>query len=72
MTAFSLVLLGAAPAVAAAGAAPAGAAVSASPANGPNESVIVMLKHQYSFPDTAAGTLQRVAGGEVTQAPSRR
>jgi hypothetical protein len=69
MTAFSLVLLGTAPAAAAAGAAPAEAAVLASPAAGPNESVIVVLKHQYSFPDTAAGTLQRVAAAEAAQAP---
>ncbi len=69
MTAFSLVLLGITPAVAAVGAAPAGAAVSASPAAGPDESVIVVLKHQYSFPDTAAGSVQRVAAAEAAQGP---
>jgi hypothetical protein len=69
MTAFSLVLLGTAPAVAAAGAAAAQAAVSASPAAGPSESVIVVLKHQYSFPDTAAGTVQRVTAAQAAQAP---
>ena len=62
VAAFSLVLIGAAPAVAGAAGAPAEAAVSAAaPAAGPGESVIVMLRHQYGFPDTAAGSRQRVA-----------
>jgi hypothetical protein len=69
MTVFSLMLLGVAPTVAAAGAAPAEAAVSASPGAAPDESVVVVLKHQYNFPDTAAGTLQRVAAAEAAQAP---
>jgi len=71
ITAFSLVLLSTAPAAAAAVAAPAQAAVAAaSPqAAGPDESVIVMLKHQYNFPDTAAGTAARAAAANAAQAP---
>ncbi len=70
ITAFSLVLIGTPAAVAAAGAAPAEAAVAtASPAAGPGESVIVVLKHQYNFPDTAAGSRQRVAAADAAQAP---
>jgi hypothetical protein len=69
MTALSLILLGAAPAAAVA-AAPAEAAVAASPgAAGPDESVIVMLKRQYTFPNTSAGTQQRVAAASAAQAP---
>jgi hypothetical protein len=69
MTAFSLVLFGTTSVVAAADAAPAQAVLSASPAAGPDESVIVVLKHQYSFPDTAAGTQQRDAAAQAAQAP---
>jgi hypothetical protein len=69
VTAFSLVLIGIAPTMAVAGPAPAQAAASASQAAGPDESVIVVLKHQYNFPDTVAGTRQRMAAAGDAQAP---
>jgi hypothetical protein len=72
ITAFSLVLLSTAPAAASAAVThPATQAVaSASPsAPGPDESVIVVLKHQYNFPNTPAGTQARTAAGDAAQAP---
>jgi hypothetical protein len=62
--ALSLGLLGLAPVMT------ANAGVSASPAAARgSESVIVVLKHQYNFPNTAAGTAQRMAAGDAAQAP---
>jgi len=69
VTAFSLVLLGSAPAMAATGEAGAKAAVSASVRARPDESVIIALKRQYNFPDTAAGTRRRMEAAAVAQAP---
>jgi hypothetical protein len=70
IAAFSLALLGVVATVAVAGAATAKAAVSASRAGGHDESVIIVLRHQYSFPNTAAGTRQRVVAAQASQAPS--
>jgi subtilase family protein len=67
LTAFSLVLLGTAAAVA--GAAPAGAAQAAPRSAGAGETVIVELSRQYTFPDTAAGSRERLAAAQVAQAP---
>src|ERR1700691_83525 len=65
--ALSLGLFGAVPVVAGV-ATPAAAATSASAA-GASESVIVVLKHQYSYPETSAGITQRVAAADTAQAP---
>jgi hypothetical protein len=65
--ALSLGLFGAVPAVAVV-ATPAAAATSASAA-GASQSVIVVLKHQYSYPETSAGITQRVAAADTAQAP---
>jgi len=68
LAALSLGLLGVAPV--AVSAAPAGAAVAAAaPGAGASDPVIVVLKHQYTFPDTAAGTRDRDAAGNAAQAP---
>ncbi|HEY1917737.1 MAG TPA: hypothetical protein VGH27_19375 [Streptosporangiaceae bacterium] len=63
--AFSLGLLGVVP-VAVAGPASASAVPQIT---GGSESVIVVLRHQYSFPGTAAGTRQRTAAADAAQAP---
>src|ERR1700691_1209128 len=66
--ALSLGLLGLAPVAATAVAAAAGAAALPKVTGG-SESVIVVLRHQYNFPDTAAGTRQRTAAADAAQAP---
>jgi hypothetical protein len=71
ITAFSLVLISTAPAAASAAVTHPGQAVASASASapGPDESVIVVLKHQYSFPNTPAGTRARMAAGDAAQAP---
>src|ERR1700722_16328849 len=67
LTAFSVVLLGTGSTVA--GATPAGAAQAARRSAGTGETVIVKLKRQYTFPDTTAGSRERLAATQVAQAP---
>jgi hypothetical protein len=51
------------------GVVPMGASASASAVPGRSESVIVVLRHQYTYPNTAAGTRERVAAADAAQAP---
>jgi hypothetical protein len=46
-----------------------GSAAAGDQGTGRHESVVIVLKRQYSFPDTAAGTQQRIAAGNTAQAP---
>lgn len=65
--ALALALIGLAPAAAVTASAP-DAAAAAAPASA-SEPVIVVLRHQYSFPGTAGGARERVAAGNAAQAP---